>query len=93
MTERVKAWQCIGCGRIEKPETCVGVCDFRKIELVYGFEHEEAIEAERARVALLESIVRSLARITPREGEWERSYRALQVQAREVLKTDTTPPR
>jgi hypothetical protein len=93
MTERVEAWQCIGCGRIEKPETCVGVCDFRKIELVYGFEHEEAIAAGRARVARLESIVRSLARITPREGEWERSYRALQGEAREALKTDTTPPR
>jgi hypothetical protein len=91
--ERVKAWQCIGCGRIEKPETCVGVCDFKKIELVYGFEHDQALEVERERVARLEAIVSSLARITPREGEWERSWRALQAQAREALRTDTTPPR
>lgn len=91
--ERVKAWQCIGCGRIEKPETCVGVCDFKKIELVYGFEHDQALAAERERVARLEAIVSSLARITPREGEWERSWRALQAQAREALRTDTTPPR
>jgi hypothetical protein len=91
--ERVKAWQCIGCGRIEKPETCVGVCEFKKIELVYGFEHDQALEVQRERVARLEAIVSSLARITPREGEWERSWRALQAQAREALRTDTTPPR
>jgi hypothetical protein len=91
--ERVKAWQCIGCGRIEKPETCVGVCDFKKIELVYGFEHDQALAVERERMARLEAIVSSLARITPREGEWERSWRALQAQAREALRTDTTPPR
>ena len=85
MVERVKAWQCIGCGRIEAPQTCVGVCDFNRIELVYGFEHEKALEAERERAARFEALVRSLASITPREGEWERSYRALQGEARRLL--------
>jgi hypothetical protein len=83
--ERVKAWQCIGCGRIEAPQTCVGVCDFNRIEIVYGFEHEEALRAERSRSAALEALARSIAAITPRDGEWERTYRALQEQARRLL--------
>ena len=24
--ERIVAWQCIGCGRLEGPQPCVGVC-------------------------------------------------------------------
>jgi len=26
MTERMTAWQCIGCGRIEGAQPCVGIC-------------------------------------------------------------------
>lgn len=83
--ERVKAWQCIGCGRIEAPQECVGVCEFKRLEMVYAFEHEQALEAERARCARLVSLVRHLARITPHEGEWERSWKALQADARRAL--------
>jgi len=85
MTESVKAWQCIGCGRIEAPQECVGVCEFKRIEMVYGFEHEQALAAARARCAKFEELVRYLARITPREGEWERSWKALQERARAAL--------
>ena len=83
--ERVKAWQCIGCGRIEAPQECVGVCDFRRLEMVHAFEHEKALADERRRSDRLESLVRHLARITPRQGEWERSWKALQADARRVL--------
>jgi len=83
--ERVKAWQCVGCGRIEVPQECVGVCEFERMEIVYAFEHEQALAAERAKRERLEALVRHLARITPREGEWERSWKALQQQARRVL--------
>ena len=34
---------------------------------------------------LLQALVRQLASATPRNGEWERSYRALQEQARRTL--------
>ena len=34
MTEYVKAWQYIGCGKIEAPQTCVGICQDREVELV-----------------------------------------------------------
>jgi hypothetical protein len=88
MTDCVKAWQCIGCGAIEAPQTCIGVCDYRKAELVYAFDHERVLaEAAAAlrRTNALEGLVRQLACTTPRTGEWERSYRGLQNQARRTL--------
>lgn len=85
MAEHVKAWQCIGCGRIEAPQTCVGVCDYRRTEMVYAGDHEEALERARAEAAAFEALVARLAHITPRDGEWERTYRALQAEARRLV--------
>src|SRR5215470_19712221 len=90
MTDYVKAWQCIGCGMIEAPQTCIGVCEYRRAELVYAFDYEQALAqgaAARQRDEALVTLVRQLAYTTPREGEWERSYRALQEEARHVLAT------
>lgn len=39
----VQAWQCIGCGRIEAPQPCIGVCRDRKVLLVGKEEHEAAL--------------------------------------------------
>lgn len=80
----MKAWQCIGCGRIDAPQTCVGVCEYARIEVMHTWEHEEALAGERERRAALESLVHRLARVTPRAGEWERSFRALQEEARRL---------
>lgn len=88
VTEYVKAWQCIGCGKIEAPQTCVGICQDRRVEFVYASDYEEALartDEVRQRVTTLEAIVRQLATIVPRDGEWERSYRALQERARKAL--------
>ena len=88
MNETVKAWQCIGCGKIEAPQTCIGVCQDRKVEFVYASEHSEAlVELAQARrhAGLLEALVRRLAATNPRQGGWEHSYRALQEQARATL--------
>ncbi len=88
--EHVKAWQCIGCGKIEELRTCVGVCQDRRVEFVYASEHrEELAQAEsRCRQAdTLEALVRQLASTTPHTGEWERSFRALQDRARQILAT------
>jgi hypothetical protein len=88
MTEFVKAWQCIGCGKIEAPQTCIGVCQDRKVEFVYAGEHREVLaqlEGERRRNAALEAVLRRLAGTTPRDGRWEQSYRALQDAARALL--------
>lgn len=88
MNETVKAWQCIGCGKIEAPQTCIGVCQDRKVEFVYASEHSEALvelTQARRRAGLLEALLRRLAATNPRHGGWEHSYRALQEQARATL--------
>ena len=88
MTQYVQAWQCIGCGKIEAPQTCIGVCQDRKVEFVYAFEHEETLaqlRLARRQAEAFGALVRQLARTTPREGQWERTYRALQGQANRAL--------
>src|ERR1019366_9504969 len=44
--ERISAWQCIGCGRIEGPQPCVGVCQDKKVTFVSA----EAYDAVAARL-------------------------------------------
>jgi hypothetical protein len=84
----VEAWRCIGCGRIEAHQPCIGVCEDRKVRLVLAADHERAlaklIEAKAA-AAALESLVRRLATTKPRAGGWERSYKALQAEAERAL--------
>jgi len=47
---------------------------------VARYEHEEALaqlETARRQVHALAALAQRLARTTPHDGEWERSYRAL----------------
>jgi hypothetical protein len=88
MTEHVTAWQCIGCGRIDGPQTCVGICRDRKVDFVYAFDHDEVLAQlalSRRQADALTALVRQLAYTTPRGSEWERTYRALQARARQTL--------
>ena len=83
------AWQCIGCGRIEGPQPCIGVCQDRKVSFVYASDHAVVLGRlldAKERIAALESLARRMAFSTPRDSEWERSYRSLQEEARRVLK-------
>lgn len=89
MAGRLTAWQCIGCGRIEGAQPCIGICEDRKVDFVYAADYDEALaRLARAReeAKALAALVRQLAVTTPREGEWERTYRALQERAREALR-------
>lgn len=90
---RIAAWQCIGCGKIEAPQACIGVCQDRRIELVSAEEHDAALADAQGRIKVLEPLVRQLAQATPRDGEWERSYRALQDKARQALEALATDRR
>lgn len=84
----VPAWQCTGCGRIEAPQPCIGVCRDRKVLLVGQDTHAKALdEIRRLResVAAASSMLLRFAVATPRDGHWESSYRALQSQVRDVL--------
>ena len=88
------AWQCIGCGRIEGPQPCIGVCQDRKVSFVFASDYatvlSRLLEAEE-RIAALEGLVRRMALSTPLTGEWERSYRSLQEEAQRVLKGGSEP--
>ena len=57
--ERISAWQCIGCGRIEGPQPCVGVCQDKKVTFVSAEAYDAAMARMRlaeARLAALESL-------------------------------------
>jgi len=86
--DTIAAWQCIGCGRVDAPANCVGICQDRKVELVGAWDYAEAVVAldeARDRVAVLESALGRLAHVTPRDGTWKESYLALQAHARKIL--------
>lgn len=98
MTERIKAWRCIGCGRIEGPQPCVGICEDRRTDLVFAVDYDALLEqlalARREQEALA-VLVRQIAHTTPREGECERTWLALQARARKALQAQgsETPAR
>jgi len=88
MTDYIQAWQCVGCGKIEAPQPCIGVCRDRRILMVAREDHERVLAElglakERVQTAI--ALLVRIAHSTPRTGLWERSYRALQQQAREAI--------
>ncbi|MDR2013539.1 MAG: hypothetical protein LBQ20_11030 [Rhodanobacter sp.] len=88
MTDYIQAWQCIGCGKIEAPQPCIGVCRDRKILMVGKDDYERArneIEALRTQLATAHAMLRRFGLAKPNKGQWERSWLALQAQVREAL--------
>jgi len=78
----------MGCGKIEAPQPCIGVCRDRKILMVSKDEHEAVVTQLQQARALVRVAIDMLGRVahsTPKEGQWERSYRALQEQARAAI--------
>lgn len=85
MVDRVTAWQCIGCGRVEAPQQCIGVCRDRKVEFVEADAHDAEVQELRRQAEALTAVVRQIASTTPRKGECERTWQALQARARQAL--------
>lgn len=84
MSDYVEAWQCIGCGRVEASQPCVGVCQDRRVRFVYAEEYEAAVE--RARVAEgAMALARKLARTHPRGDRWRESFQVFQQEALSIL--------
>ncbi|MBS0338576.1 MAG: hypothetical protein JSS40_17595 [Proteobacteria bacterium] len=81
MVDRMTAWECIGCGRLEASQPCLGICQDRKMEFVYALDYDALL----ARNEALSAVLRQLAHTTPRNGDWERTYLALQERARRCL--------
>ena len=83
-------WRCIGCGRIEAPQPCVGVCEDRKVRMVEFAEYAAVVsrlDDATDTVAALGAVLRRITLTKPRDGQWERSYRALQAEARRAIDT------
>ena len=86
----IPAWQCIGCGRIEAPQTCIGVCQDRKVYFVPLQDHRDALDQIQQLLGQLEAMQGLLTRIAhamPRAGLWEASYRAIQAEAKALLES------
>lgn len=77
----IQAWECIGCGRIEAPQPCLGICQDRPMELVPRAVYEQLAE-EYGR---MRELVLQLALTSPRSDQWEASYRAAQKRARALV--------
>ena len=88
MSEYLKAWQCIGCGKLDGPANCIGICEDRKVELIHASDHQAVLatlaQATAERDALA-SLLRRLVATTPRPGHFEGTFRALQAEARRAL--------
>lgn len=82
---RIAVWECIGCGRIDHPRPCVGICRDVKAEYVPASEHDAAIALLERDNEALRAVLARIAGVTPRAGQWEATYRALQAEAREAL--------
>ena len=81
MVETIGGWRCIGCGRVDAPQPCIGVCTDRRVELVLAQDYA----ALAGRVADLERALALIAGVTPRPGQLEASWLALQARARKLL--------
>lgn len=85
MTDRHPVWRCIGCGRIEGARPCVGICEDRKDEVVFAVDHDRELSRLRGRIESLAAVLRQIAHTTPRKGETDRTWSALQTRARRAL--------
>jgi hypothetical protein len=88
MVEIIQALECIGCGKLEGPRPCIGICQDRIVDLVYAQDYKDAvaqIELAQGQSKAFARLAKQLAWTTAHGGEWERSYRTLQEQARRIL--------
>lgn len=81
MTTPMKVWQCIGCGRIDSDAQCLGICQDKATYIVAAADYD-AVKAEVDEMRLL---LQQIVHTSPRNGEWERAYKAAQERARRAL--------
>lgn len=85
----IVAWQCIGCGKIEAPQPCIGVCQDRKVLMVGKGDYEAVVaelDAVQARLAAVRDMLQRFGLARVRTGQWQQSWDALQTQLREALR-------
>jgi|SRR5271166_4941611 len=81
--ETVIVWRCEDCGGVDAPQECIDVCIWGPADWVDAGSYE----SERSRAVVDREVEQSLAGLlrrfafaTPRDGQWERSWRAFQSQ-------------
>lgn len=87
-TEIYQGWQCIGCGKIDVDRPCVGICQDRPARVVLAEEYERL----ELRNKKLESIVLRLILAKPHPDAWEKSFKALQAEARALVRGPDPAP-
>jgi hypothetical protein len=93
MTERLSALFCIGCGRIDVLEPCLGDCDEHVVDLVRAKDHDEARaqvgKALRYAGTLRELLLQLVSKMpepgAPIPNKWAETHSTMQQQARSVL--------
>ena len=81
MVDTLEAWKCVGCGRLQAERPCVGICTDKRVELVEATDYAKLAW----RVEELEAVLALIVQVTPKPGQLEASWQALQIRAREVL--------
>jgi hypothetical protein len=92
--EQTTTWWCAECGGIDAPQPCLGICVWRPVEWAdltdYQRERDRAV-AERERERRLRDVLRRISSVTPRAGQWEQNWDALQAGARRLLEDHNLP--
>jgi hypothetical protein len=82
MSDRLSALFCVGCGRVDVPEPCVGACDERMLDLVLAKEYDAARtqtdEAPRKAANLRKLVSRLVSELPEPEArqpdDWEERF-------------------
>ena len=89
MAEIIDAFQCLGCGKIDAPRECIGICQDRAMKIVAAGDYFEAVaraEAAEQQCEALRELVRQVARVRPADGRWQETFEAFQQRARALLR-------
>jgi hypothetical protein len=86
--DRATTWWCSGCGGIDAPQPCLGICIWRRVDWVnaqiYDREHNRAVAGHDTELRL-RALLRPVASITPRERHWKLGWRTMRAQAQRSL--------
>jgi hypothetical protein len=84
----VTGWWCAQCGNVDLPQPCIGVCVWRPSDWVQRALYERQLrrtdDCRRAADRLV-VVLRRLATVTPRPGQWDRNWQALRAGAGDAL--------
>jgi len=86
MTQTIQAWQCIGCGKLEAPQNCIGVCQDRRVELVLADEHAALARALADVEARHDALAVLVARLAAAEAAEPTVLAALVREAKDLLR-------